>query len=104
MESFLLSLKAERIGNKVYRTRAQATADVLTLLNAATSDAPPLDLWLSQPRRFRTGSWCGLIKPALVSAKPAASHSLKFNRYFVSCDFLAHSGARLLRQPALPSS
>lgn len=29
MESFFTSLKTERIGKKVYRTRAQATADVL---------------------------------------------------------------------------
>ena len=76
MESFFSSLKTERIGGKVYRTRDEARADVFDYIERFyNADPPALDHRLSQPGRVRAE---GGISLTALSTKPAAGHVVEF--------------------------
>ena len=61
MESFFSSLKTERIGRKVYRTRDAARADVFELHRKILQyDPQALDQRLPQPGRARKEGWISL--------------------------------------------
>src|SRR5262249_3209499 len=60
MEGFFSSLKTERTGNKTYRTRDQAKADVFDLSSVSTTLNVALDDRLPEPYGVRATSWISL--------------------------------------------
>lgn len=54
MESFFSSLKTERIGKKIYRTRAQVKADVFDYIECFYNPTRRHDPELPQSYRLRT--------------------------------------------------
>jgi len=70
------SLKTERVGKKVYRTRTQAKADVLDYIECFYNPPGITRPWDNSVHRLWTGSWGSSNAPIPVSTKPAAGQGM----------------------------
>ena len=85
MESFFSSLKTERTGNKTYRTRDQAKADVFDYIERFyNSKRRTLDDRLPEPYGVRAKSWISLT--ACHPNRVQATYSVRGLRAFAGID------------------
>jgi putative transposase len=77
MESFFSSLKTERTARKVYRTRAEAKADVFDYIERSTTPTAAIPPWATSARwspRREIPSARRLNQLKILSTKPGAGH------------------------------
>jgi hypothetical protein len=82
IKSFFSSLKTERIGKKLYRTRAQAKADVCDYIECLYNPTRRHStLGYLSPVDFEGEAGGSLNEPSSVRIKPAAGQKLGSRRY-----------------------